>query len=38
MGKMLKELGKWLLITVIIGSIAWASITIHKAIRRKRDV
>lgn len=38
MGKVLKELGKWLLITVIIGSIAWVSITIYNTIRRKRDV
>lgn len=37
MGKVLKELGKWLLITVIIGGITWISITVYNAIRRKRD-
>ena len=35
MGKVLKEFGKWLLITAIIGSIAWVSITIYKSIRKK---
>lgn len=32
MGKLLKELVKWLIITAIIGSIAWISITVYKSL------
>lgn len=35
MGKLLKELAKWLIITAIIGSIAWISITIYKALTNR---
>lgn len=31
MGKLMKELAKWLIITAIIGSIAWVSITVYKS-------
>lgn len=35
MGKVLKELAKWLIITAIIGSIAWVSITVYKSLTNR---
>ena len=35
MGKLFKELVKWLIITAIIGSIAWVSITIYRSLTNR---
>lgn len=35
MGRLLKELAKWLIITAVIGSIAWISITVYKSLTNR---